>query len=36
MNNLENRQHREHKTKTNKTETQHIMCLTPLYENIHK
>jgi len=30
-----NLQHREHKTKTNKTKTQHNMCWTPLYANIH-
>ena len=28
-----NWQHRVHKTKKNKTKTQHNMCWTPLYEN---
>ena len=31
-----NCQHRVHKTKTNKTRTQHNMCWTPLYTNKHK
>ena len=28
--------YREHKTKKNKTKTQHNICWTPLYENKHK
>jgi len=31
-----NCQHRSHKTKKNKTKTQHNMCWTPLYTNKHK
>ena len=31
-----NWQHRVHKTKKNKTKTQHNMCWTPLYANKHK
>ena len=31
-----NWQHRVHKTKINKTKTQHNMCWTPLYANKHK
>ena len=29
-------QHRAHKTNKNKTQTQHNMCLTPLYGDNHK
>jgi len=29
-------ENRVHKTKKNKTETQHNMCWTPLYANKHK
>ena len=31
-----NWQHSVHKTKINKTKTQHNMCWTPLYANKHK
>ena len=31
-----NWQHRVHKTKKNKTKTQHTMCWAPLYANKHK
>ena len=31
-----NWQHRIHKTKKNKTKTQHNICWTPLYTNKHK
>ena len=31
-----NWQHKVHKTKKNKTKTQHIMSWTPLYANKHK
>jgi len=36
MDNPEKLTYMVHKTKTNKTKTQHNMCWTPLYANKHK
>jgi len=36
MDNPENWQHSAHKTKTDKTKTQHNMCWTQLYTSKHK